>query len=446
MEILPEFSARASLALMGERFRQMQVWTHVEAQVHIQQKVLIHKPLDKLLDCFINMLAGGQGLVEINTRVRPDRVVQQAFGRDGCAEQSTISDTLDACTAHTVTQLRAAHTSILQTYGQSVRHDYAHQSQLLDVDITGLSAGRLGEGVSKGYFAGVKNQRGRQLGRVLATHYDEIVVDELYDGKRQLNKSLPALVTQAEQVLQLSEKQRQNTIIRVDAGGGEDATINWLLGREYHLLIKMKSWRRAHKLAQSVTDWVLDSKNAEREVGWVTQPHAYRQPTRQVAIRTRKKNGQWSYHVLVFTLTDAMLWTLARQPPLAQPSACELLWAVLHAYDLRGGGLETQHKSDKQGLGLSHRNKRRFPAQAMLVLLAQLAHNFVIWVRNDLAHTDARFHHYGIERTVRDVFQITGQVQFNAQGRVAQVQLNTLHPLASVVHQTFSLCPETVNL
>ena len=45
--------------------------------------------------------------------------------------------------------------------------------------MTGLSAGRLGEGVSKGYFAGERNRRGRQLGRVLASWYDEIVVDRL---------------------------------------------------------------------------------------------------------------------------------------------------------------------------------------------------------------------------------------------------------------------------
>jgi len=51
---------------------------------------------------------------------------------------------------------------------------------------------------------------------------------------------------------------------------------------------------------------------------------------------------------------------------------------------------------------LTHRNKRKFVAQEMLAQLAQLAHNFVIWTRNDLAQVEARLSKYGIQRTVRD--------------------------------------------
>lgn len=138
---------------------------------------------------------------------------------------------------------------------------------MLDVDLTGMPAGRLGEGVTTGYFAQRKNHRGRQLGRVLATLYDEIVVDRLYDGKRVLHCSLQELVLNAEDVLELAENKRGSTIIRLDAGGGEDADINWVLGRGYLLLVKVKNWRRAHKLAVTVTDWHPDPKVPEREVG-----------------------------------------------------------------------------------------------------------------------------------------------------------------------------------
>ena len=65
--------------------------------------------------------------------------------------------------------------------------------------------------------------------------------------------------------------------------------------------------------------------------------------------------------------------------------------AALHFYDLRGDGLETQNKSDKQGLGLSRCNKHRFAAQEMLILLAQLVHNLIIWTRNDLADPSPSF-------------------------------------------------------
>ena len=71
-----DISPRASLAAIGQRFQQMGVWSVVEQSVHIKQKVLRHTPTDKLKDCLINILAGGNGLVETNTRVRPDRAIQ----------------------------------------------------------------------------------------------------------------------------------------------------------------------------------------------------------------------------------------------------------------------------------------------------------------------------------------------------------------------------------
>jgi hypothetical protein len=433
-----EFSARASLVALGLRFQVLAMWPAVQEHVQIKQKVRQYAPLEKLLDCFINILAGGIGVVEVNTRVRPDRALQLAFGRTGCAEQSTISDTLNACTPENVTQLRQALQVILQRHSQSCHHDYTQTWQVLDVDLTGMPAGRLGEGVTPGYFAKQKNHRGRQLGRVVATLYDEILVDRLYDGKRVLHRSLQELLTSAEEVLELAENKRASTIVRLDAGGGEEADINWVLGRGYALLVKVKNWRRAHKLAASVTEWHPDPKVPEREVGWVTQLHVYDRPTRQLAVRHRKKNGEWSYHVLVFNLTDAMLLALADQAMSAPLQPRALLLIALHAYDRRGGGVETQNKGDKQGLGLSHRNKHCFASQEMLVLLGQLAHDLVIWTRNDLAKADPRLHKYGVQRTVRDALQIAGQVEITADGHVHRIVLNQKHPLAEAVHAAFA--------
>ena len=426
-----EFSARASLVALGLRMQRMGVWAVIAEHVAIKQKVLRHTPLDKLLDCLITILAGGVGLVEVNTRVRPDRAVQRAFGRNACADQSTISDTLNSCTAENVTQLRTALTLIFRQHSQAYRHDYQAEWQLLDVDVTGMPAGRQGEGVSKGYFAHQKNRRGRQLGRVLASWYDEIVLDRLYDGKRQLNACLQELVLAAEAVLELAQDKRTRTIVRLDGGGGEDADINWLLQRDYQVLVKVKNWRRAQKLATSVKEWYGDPKLPDREVGWVAQPHTYVKPTRQLALRKQKADGRWSYHVLIFTLTDAMVFRLCGRVMPPSPQEADILLAALHAYDRRGGGIETQNKADKQGLGLARRNKHRFAAQEMLVVLAQLAHNLVIWTRNDLAQADQRLQKYGIQRTVRDALQIAGRIQVNAHGQVQQITLNERHPLAT---------------
>src|SRR5438552_17164991 len=89
-------------------------------EVTIRQKVLQHTPLDKLLDCFITMLMGGRGLVEINTRLHCDVAVQRAFGRWSCADQSTVSDTLNVCTTTQVLQLRRAIERLLRQHSLTV--------------------------------------------------------------------------------------------------------------------------------------------------------------------------------------------------------------------------------------------------------------------------------------------------------------------------------------
>lgn len=433
-----EFSARASLVARGVRFQQMGIWAEVSAQVKIKQKTHKHAPLEKLLDCLINILAGGEGVVEVNTRVRPDKAVQHSFGRDCCADQSTISTTLNACRAQNVTQMREAIKNILQQHSRAYRHNCTQEELLLDVDVTGMPAGREGEGCSKGYFAHRKNCRGRQLGRVLATDYDEIIVDRLYDGKRQLNRSMPELVQQAQRALALDASRRRATIVRIDGGAGDDVNINWVLDEGYHLLIKLTSWRRANKLSDSVSEWFDDPKIIDRSVGWVEQPLSFARETRQLLVRTPKSDGKWAYCMIVTTLSDAMLFRLANRALPDAPSPQEQALATLHAYDQRGGGLETQNRGDKQGLYLAHRNKRKFVAQEMLVLLAQLAHNFVIWTRNDLAQVDPRLGKYGIQRIVRDALQIPGSVTFNEAGNIQKVTLNERHPLAAAAKTAFA--------
>ena len=425
-----KYSARASLITAGLRMGQMNVWPTIQENVHIKQKVLLHTPLDKMKDAFINILAGGHGLVEVNTRVRVDAALSRAFGRDQCADQSTISDTFNACTSDNVEEMRTANRAIYQRYGQGYAHRYDPGWQLLDVDMSGLPAGRQGEGVEKGYFAQQKNKRGRQLGRVVATLYDEVVVERLDNGKTQLDRSLQQLVSDAELTLHLNPGFRKRTIIRVDAGGGRDDDINAMLNQEYYFLGKVKNWRRAEKLCRSVTTWHPDPKVTHREVGWVEKPHPYVRPTRQLALRHRKKNGKWSYHVLVFNLTDERLyWLIDQTLPNAPPPEAILLTAM-YAYDRRGGAAETSSKGSKQGLGITKRNKPRFAAQEMLILLGQLAYNFISWIRHDLATVHPAWQRLGMLRMVRDAFHISGQVLLDGQGHIQHITLNKAHPLA----------------
>ena len=136
--------------------------------------------------------------------------------------------------------------------------------------MSGLPCGKKAAFATLGYFATQRNRRGRQLGRVLATRYHEVVVDRRLSGTTQLNTAVLPLVLAAEQTLALDEARRQRTVIRVDAGGGSVADINWLLARGYHVLAKDYSTKRAQLLADSVTEWVADPRQPERQAGLVT--------------------------------------------------------------------------------------------------------------------------------------------------------------------------------
>jgi hypothetical protein len=225
-----------------------------------------------LYDASIALFAGAHGLVELNGCLRPDPALPAAFGRTECAEQSVVQDTLAACTQKTVSQAEAALDRIDRQHSQGYRHDYAQQWQILDVDMSGLPCGTKAALATPGYVAQQRNRRGRQLGRVLATRYHEIVVDRLFDGKTQLITALLPLVSAAEQTLELDAAKRQRTLIRIDAGAGSGSAINWLLFRGYHVLAKDYSTQRAALLAAPVTDWIVDPRDPERQVGLVPVP------------------------------------------------------------------------------------------------------------------------------------------------------------------------------
>jgi hypothetical protein len=257
-DLVRQSTPQASLAAIGLKVHQLDLFGPIREHVHIKQKTVRYTPTDKLYDAWIAILAGAQGLVEVNTRVRSDPALHAAFGRTACAEQSVIQDTLDACDHTTVQQMEQALTTIFQQHSPAYRHDYAQALQVLDIDMTGLPCGPKAAFATKGYFAKQRNRRGRQLGRVLATRYHELVVEHLLPGTDQLPKALRPLVEAAEAVLGLDATRRRRTLIRVDAGGGSVDDLNWLLARDYGVLTKEYSGKRARKLAATVGEWIDD--------------------------------------------------------------------------------------------------------------------------------------------------------------------------------------------
>src|SRR5919198_4022413 len=94
-------TGRASLCALGEYLRRHCFFAPVREQVQIPQKTVRYRPVDKLLDGLLGILCGAKTISQSNVTIRVEPAVQRAFGRTGCAEQSTIARTLHACTAET---------------------------------------------------------------------------------------------------------------------------------------------------------------------------------------------------------------------------------------------------------------------------------------------------------------------------------------------------------
>ena len=333
---------------------------------------LTYRPTDKLIFVVLGLLVGCEHIDEINHRLRPDKVLLNAFGYTSCADQSVIQDTLDGCVKANVVQLKGVLRSLYLEHNQSqsLLAKAIEQSKtiVIDMDLTGRPVSQNAEGAKKGYFSGRRGIYGRQLARVLVPNTKEIIAEELYPGNRLSCQVFVEMVQQMEQVLGINTKeQRRHICLRLDGGFGTDKNINHALWKGYHLLAKMFSGNRARVLAQSVENWVdmpADS-DGPRQVGWVKKPHRYGRKTRQLAIRkpNKKKKGGYTYVVLVITDMKADLFTLLR------------------SYDARSGVPESSFCQDNQGLAQRKLRKHQFAAQQMLVLLSQLTHNLIRWVQ-----------------------------------------------------------------
>ena len=115
-------TGRASLCALGAYLRRRCFFAPLREQVQIPQKTVRYRPIDKLLDGLLGLLCGAKTLSQSNVTIRVDPAVQRAFGRTGCAEQSTIARTLQARTAETVDRFERVAGYYLKRYGQTPRH------------------------------------------------------------------------------------------------------------------------------------------------------------------------------------------------------------------------------------------------------------------------------------------------------------------------------------
>jgi hypothetical protein len=412
-------TAFGPLCLLGHYLSQEGVLKPLSS-VHIVQKSIKHSPTQKLIDALMGILSGCKALYKIDVRVRPDAPLQRAFGRERCADQSTIQRTLNAFTPENVAQLRQAVEAIGRRYSATFSHDFEREMLVVEVDLTGLRASKRAEGSTKGYFSGERNATGRQLLRVSVPQYKEILFEKLYAGNTTSCEVLKESIRELERILSLAEERqkRRRTLVRLDGGFGTDANLNWLMWRGYEFIAKgyggKRANKRANKLAKSVPeDGWRQGPTKSQLLGVPARAHRYARKSKTVVRRWVDEKGK--------PHTDYLVCSLHELGP-AQ---------IAKLYDARGA-METDIKGDKRGLGIEKRRKKSFHAQEALVLLAQLSHNLLVYFKRWFLEGTAAAK-LGVERLVREVLAMVAEVRVGKISGKVRLKLPYHHPWAKAV-------------
>jgi hypothetical protein len=375
------------------------------------------EPINRASDKPGEIHSGCKALYKIDVRVRPDAPLQRAFGRERCADQSTIQRTLNAFTPENVAQLRQAVEAIGRRYSATFSHDFEREMLVVEVDLTGLRASKRAEGSTKGYFSGERNATGRQLLRVSVPQYKEILFEKLYAGNTTSCEVLKESIRELERILSLAEERqkRRRTLVRLEDGGfGTDANLNWLMWRGYEFIAKGYGGKRANKLAKSVPeDGWRQGPTKSQLLGVPARAHRYARKSKTVVRRWVDEKGK--------PHTDYLVCSLHELGP-AQ---------IAKLYDARGA-METDIKGDKRGLGIEKRRKKSFHAQEALVLLAQLSHNLLVYFKRWFLEGTAAAK-LGVERLVREVLAMVAEVRVGKISGKVRLKLPYHHPWAKAV-------------
>lgn len=240
-----------------------------------------------------------------------------------------------------------------------------------------------------------------------AINYNETLWSELFPGNRTTATCLRPAVLGVETWLDLAQAQRKRTVYRLDGGSGTDDNLRWLLNRDYQIVAKGFSGKRAQALAQQVSRW--DAYDPACWLGTIASPIDFGRPV-QLLVKKRFHQEKWKHSYYVTTL--------------AFPSK----QAFMDRYNQRGAAEIEQFRADKDGLFLSSRRKRGLPAQKAIILLTDLTHNLLADFRYR-ALPDSRFAHWGLKRIVRDLLAVPGRLYMNGS-QLKRIELLASHPYA----------------
>lgn len=239
--------------------------------------------------------------------------------------------------------------------------------------------------------------------------YRESLLSQLYPGSQPSVTALLPAVQLFERRLLLPEGRRHKMVWRVDGGFGSDANLKELLQRNYQVLAKGISNRRAGVLVKQVQRWRQVAP--DKWVGCVPTPEAFGRPVTTFVVRKRRKDAM---HV-------AYLYTTLPGSGLH----------IARLYDQRGGA-ETEFRSDKSGgAHLDKRRKQQRDAQEVWVHLTDMAHNALSWFQHQIL-TDSPLASFGHLRISRDLMHIPGSIVMH-NGQLLSVKFAKVVPHAAAL-------------
>ena len=142
----------APLGVLGYCLSRTKFLEPVWESLDLGLKTVDHSPEAKLQDVLVSILTGCRAISQVNTRMRPDLALAQAWGRVRFADQSMLARTLDRCGPRQVEQLRQGSAQLLQREGAVFGHNFEQSWLYLDIDLTPLPISKQAQASTKGKF------------------------------------------------------------------------------------------------------------------------------------------------------------------------------------------------------------------------------------------------------------------------------------------------------
>jgi hypothetical protein len=165
-------TAHGMLVAFGEFLQQHGLMERL-MRVPVKQKTRVFAPQTKLVEFLAGIMSGLEHLGDLNDGPHPiatDSIVARAWGQPGFAHYSTVSRTLEACDARTVSAIEQAIHDFSRPFIDEVVHDLVlHAEPLIyDLDLTGQAVSATSQTYPGVAFGWMNDQvkLGYQLARV----------------------------------------------------------------------------------------------------------------------------------------------------------------------------------------------------------------------------------------------------------------------------------------